>query len=77
MIVRPRVTLCRSGCCPQLAFTDDGQVGAITADRAEDDVYVDDGTVTIRFNRDQLQVLANTLAENGIVAEKKGGEKED
>lgn len=67
---RPSVTLCRAGCCPRLALTDDGLVGAITADRAEDDVYVDDGTVTIRFTRDQLQVLANELASNGIFPEK-------
>jgi len=60
-------SLCRADCCPRLAFTDDGKTGAVTADRDRDDVYVDDTTVSIRFSREQLQVLADELAKHSIV----------
>ena len=61
-----RVLLCRSNCCPQLSISDDGKVGAISAEREKDDVYVDPSTVIIRFTRGQLQKLADELAAFGF-----------
>ncbi len=60
------ISICRSKCCPRLAFTDDGKTGAVTADREQGYVYVDDSTVSIRLTREHLQVLGDEVAKHGV-----------
>ncbi len=65
------INLCRRSCCPQLSFSDDRKTAMISADREEDDVFVDGSMVGIRFTSHQLQVLADELLANGVVAVEK------